>query len=78
MQGRADFGNAAFSTTLARAQVISYGTPYYRDAFTFIVRKSSDGGLNLLAFVEIFSTRAWVFIVLAVVAGATAVGMARR
>ncbi len=30
--GRADFGHAAFSTTLERSQVISYGNPYYRDA----------------------------------------------
>ena len=31
MLGNADFGHAAFSTTLERSQVISYGNPYYRD-----------------------------------------------
>ncbi len=32
MQGRADFSHAAFSTTLERARVISFGNPYYKDA----------------------------------------------
>ena len=46
--------------------------------FTFIVRKSSGGTLNFLAFVEIFTPRAWLAIFAVLGAGAVAFYAGRR